>query len=136
MKKENTSNNHVQKRAGLIFICIILLAALCLIFLFFNGQKKGGHIAVIYQNGEIVKKIDLNTVTSSYDLRFENEQGDYNVVHVEQGSISITEASCSDKLCVHMGKITNSNLPITCLPNKLVIQIEDDTASEMDAVSY
>lgn len=136
MKNENYSNCRIQKRAAFIILCIILIAALCFLFLFFNGQKKSGHIAVIYQNGEMVDKIDLNTITLPYDLRFENKQGGYNVVHVEQGSISITEASCPDKLCIHVGKIKNSNLPITCLPNKLVVQIEDEGESGIDAVSY
>lgn len=136
MKNDNQTDNRIQKRASLIFVFVILLAIFCILFLFLNGQKKGGHVAVIYQNGEIVDTIDLNKVTKAYDLRFENEQGNYNIVHVEHGKISITEASCPDKLCIHAGKITNSSLPITCLPNKLVIQIENAETTELDAVSY
>lgn len=136
MKNENESKKQIQKRGVLVFIGIILIAVLCCIFLFLNGQKETGHIAVVYQNGKMVDKIDLNGVTTPYDLHFENERGDYNVVHVERGGVSIIAASCPDKLCMHVGKIKNSGLPITCLPNKLVVQIEADAEGGMDAVSY
>ena len=64
MKNENESKKQIQKRGVLVFIGIILIAVLCCIFLFLNGQKETGHIAVVYQNGKMVDKIDLNGVTT------------------------------------------------------------------------
>ena len=80
--------------------------------------------ADIYQNGELIQSIHLSTVTESYTMTiYDDEQKLYNQVEVRPGSIGIVSASCPDKLCVHQGFISNSLLPITCLPNRLVIQL-------------
>ncbi len=50
--------------------------------------------------------------------------GEYNDILVENGKIRIADASCPDKLCVNMGYISEPLMPITCLPNHLVIRIE------------
>ena len=53
------------------------------------------------------------------------------------GAICISEASCPDKICVGQGYISNSLVPITCLPHKLVIELRaDNAASDLDAISH
>jgi hypothetical protein len=56
--------------------------------------------------------------------------------------LAIVSASCPDQICVHQGFISTSLLPITCLPNRLVIRVReevsvpDDTAPVPDGVTY
>ena len=69
------------------------------------------------------------------------ENGCVNEIEVRPGSIAIISADCPDKLCVHQGFISDSRLPITCLPNRLVIQLRPvsdsaETVAAPDAVAY
>lgn len=83
----------------------------------------GSRIAQIVQDGQILQEIDLTRVESPYDLRIESPDGGYNLVHVEKGSICVSEADCPDRLCVKMGTITTDRFPVTCLPHRLVLRI-------------
>ena len=51
------------------------------------------------------------------------------------GSIGIITADCPDKLCVHQGFISDSRLPITCLPNRLVIQLRPENQEKIDSIT-
>ena len=50
----------------------------------------------------------------------------YNVIEVERGRIRVAEADCPDQVCVRQGWISNSVVPIACLPHRLVIQLDSD----------
>ena len=40
------------------------------------------------------------------------------------GAISVTAADCPDRVCLSQGRISQSGMPIACVPHRLVIQIE------------
>lgn len=130
----------VKNRAALVLaglIVIILLASVAG-FLFLNAGGRSGTVAEIYQDGKLIKTIHLDTVTEDYSFTVSGEDGVYNVVEVHHGEIGIIEASCPDGLCINMGFIHSSAMPVTCLPNKLVIKIvnESDSADAVDGVAY
>lgn len=101
------------------------------------STSESTYTACIYQEGKLIESIDLSTVTQSYQLTFEAEDGSYNTVEIRPGQIAVTEASCPDHICVNQGFIGNSMLPITCLPNKLVIQlVENSPGITPDAITY
>ncbi len=109
-----------------------------------NGSASAPMIAEIYQNGELLKSIPLRANTTS-EFTITGDNGCYNVITVKNNSIAITEANCPDKLCVHQGFISNSLLPITCLPNGVVIQVRERNSvngpetgpnNEIDAITY
>jgi hypothetical protein len=83
----------------------------------------GGTMADIYVDGELYRKVDLSAVAVPYDITVRSKYG-YNVVHVENGAISVVESDCPEQICVQQGAITDSRVPIVCLPHHLVIQIE------------
>ena len=105
---------------------IVLFSALVVLgggaFLLLRGADTGARTARISLDGEVYEEIDLNAVALPYDIRIETELG-YNIVHVEHGAISVSEADCPDQVCVHQGRITGSMVPIACLPHRLVIEI-------------
>ena len=107
----------IRKR-GLLIGCI--LAAFVLISTFFLWQQlslsEEGH-------GEIISEIDLTSVTEPYTIRIDGENDAYNIIEVRPGSIGVIEASCPDHICIQMGFIEDPFLPVTCLPNEVVIQI-------------
>ena len=55
-----------------------------------------------------------------------------NCVVIENGCAYMKSAACKDKLCMHMGKITDSSKKIICLPNKVIVEITKK--SEIDTV--
>ena len=122
-----------------LILAMILAASIAGILYAHYTASSGSLYANIYQDNTLIETIDLNAVTEVYQIRVEYGEDDYNVIEVRPGSIGIVEASCPDLLCENMGFIDNSLMPVTCLPNHLVIQITDeggDTDSTMDGVAY
>ncbi len=109
-----------------------------------NSKSSSNLIADIYQDGTLIKSIPLDEVKEDYTFAVTGDTGCENIIAVQPGSIGIQSASCPDKLCVKQGFISNTRLPITCLPNHLVIQLREEIdASEkndnevtVDIVTY
>ena len=62
------------------------------------------------------------------------EYGHYNRVEIKDGKVQMMEANCHNQLCVNQGAITTSNIPIVCLPNRVVVEIVDGE-EEVDVLS-
>lgn len=107
-----------------------------------NGTDSNKITAEIYQNGVLLYSIDLHAVEEPYTLTITGPNGGENEIAVEKDGIGMLSANCPDKLCVKQGYIHSSLLPITCLPNHLVIQIREEsktgsiTDSPADMITY
>lgn len=112
---------------GILGIC-----AVC-IFLFSHIRAVSPR-AEIYHNGSLVKVIDLSEITEPTEVILTFD-GNENIVLAEHNKISVTSASCPDKLCVKQGCIKNGLYPIVCLPNKIVIKIVNADDSAVDTIS-
>jgi len=113
---------------------ILLLISLSLCFAIYSLPSDAA-IANIYQNGEIIYSIDLDKVNEPYEITITGDNGETNTVYIKPGEIAIIQASCPDKLCVKAGYIHNNTLPITCLPNHVMIRIEQGS-SDIDGLAY
>ena len=82
----------------------------------------------LYHNGELLQTIRLDTLTAEYTFEVSGNTGSTNTICVRPGSSAIVSASCPDQICVHQGFISTSLLPITCLPNRLVIRVREEAA--------
>lgn len=140
-------NNHAVfktsygKNALLLTLLLLLIGigSFLWIWLFPADSTNDSLIADIYQNGELLQSIPLSTVTKPFTLTISNEGNAVNEIEVRPGSIGIVSANCPDKLCVHQGFISGSLLPITCLPNRLVIQIREEKSTNritVDTITY
>ena len=94
-------------------VAALCFAAICLI-----RFVPHGNIAVIYEDGKEVQRIDLSAVQDSYTIILPG-----NTILVEPGQISMMSANCPDKLCVKQGTI-HSVGRIVCLPNRIVIEMK------------
>lgn len=117
------------------FWIILFLAVLCvsLAAAVLMGTFSSGTVANVYKNGECIYSIDLSAVYEGYEFAVSDGGGE-NVISVENGRICVSAASCPDKTCVHQGWISSSAVPVVCLPNGLVIQIEKEPG-DIDAIS-
>ena len=102
----------------------IILGGLLTAWLIISNLKTSNTIANVYQDGKVVYSVDLSSVTEPYTYEVTGAHGERNLVFVEPGQISMKEASCPDQICVHTGTIDSGVLPITCLPNKVIVRIE------------
>lgn len=109
-----------MKRTKILIFIAVTVFILSLILCFWAIRPAQTNSVEIVQDGKILYRFDLNDA--------ENQQieisynGKVNVVLIENGKICITNANCPDNTCVHMGWLTSEDLPIVCLPNRLVIQ--------------
>ena len=85
------------------------------------------------QDGQVVGTYSLQQPRT---LRYESQDGGYNIVVIADGKVRVSEASCPDQVCVRTGPTDQTASPIACLPNRLVIQVIDNgTSSQLDGVS-
>jgi hypothetical protein len=130
----------VKSKAILVTALILVLFTTSVGVIFYrSSRRQSGAYAYIYQNDKLIRTVELKNVGKPYNITIETEDGGYNVLEVREGSIGIVEASCPDHLCKNMGFISNSLLPVTCLPNHLVIKVADTAGQKdtsMDAVVY
>ncbi len=135
--------NTLSKRACLLAGGLTALLAVCVSVLWLRqrgAQNAATYTAYIYQNGRLLHSISLDQVTETYRFTVDAAGGGYNIVEVSPTGISIAEADCPDQICVLQGRVSDSLLPITCLPHRLVIelnpQVPAPTGSSPDAIVY
>ena len=114
--------NAVKRTRFWVILIGILLAASLAASVLLAGRTQGG-TARVYQNGALLRTIDLNGVDEPYAFTVEDDRGGTNVVEVERGRIRVSQADCPDQVCVRQGWISTSAAPVVCLPHGLVIEI-------------
>ena len=77
----------------------------------------------IYVNDELKQELPLDEDTQ-YLINGQN--GGTNLLIIEDGKAYVKDATCPDKVCVQMGKISELTQIVVCIPNKVVIVIESD----------
>lgn len=126
--------------ALLIGAVLLLLSAVSLLCILLPKDREGSFTADIYQNGELIASIPLDQVQEPYRFTVTGDGGCVNEIEVRPGSIGIISADCPDKLCVHQGFLSDSRLPVTCLPNRLVILLrpskENGAEITPDIITY
>lgn len=122
----------------LTLLCMILFVGSTLLICYrYQQSRSTDFIAYIYQDGNLLYEIPLSNVTTPYTLVIEGENQCRNTIEIRSGAIGIISATCPDKICVNQGFIHRSFLPITCLPNHLVIELKkENTLNEPDIITY
>ena len=108
----------------------VLLAALAL---YFHTRGAGGRVAQIQVDGEVIRTVDLSSVTEEYTFTVETAHG-LNEIAVRPGGICVRSADCPDQVCVRRGWLTGGRMPVVCLPHGLVITLVSG-GQALDAVS-
>ena len=122
-------NKKIKKDAVLVLLCIIISAAVYFIINIY--VKKDGAYAVVKVDGEIIRSLELNKNTS---VIVHGYQGGSNTIVVDNGQVYMTDADCPDKLCERTGRISRTGESIVCLPHRVVVEIQGNTAERIDSV--
>ena len=114
----------MNRRTGILAGGLLLAVLACGGFLLWQrAHAQAGVTAEIYQNGELVETIRLDQVTEAYTILVEGEDGAENLVEAAPGRIRMKSADCPDQVCVHQGWISDSTVPIVCLPHQVIIEV-------------
>ena len=114
----------MNSRTGILAGGLLLAVLACAGFLLWQrAHAQVGVTAEIYQNGELVETIRLDQVTEAYTILVEGEDGAENLVEAAPGRIRMKSADCPDQVCVHQGWISDSTVPIVCLPHQVIIEV-------------
>lgn len=100
------------------FILILLLSTVIFIFyLFLNNQKP---YAYVYYENNLIKKIDLK----KDDIYKVNGYNGEVIIEVKDNKLRVKKENSSLHLCSKQGFV--NNIPIVCLPNKIVIDFNNN----------
>lgn len=123
-------------------IVIAAILALCLVFIgvwawWRNSRSEEERlIAVVRLDGRIVAAVDLNQVKESYTQTFTGSSGNSNTVEFAPGQVRVHDATCPDHICVSQGWADGTSLlPISCLPNSLIITVDTAEDLGLDSIS-
>ena len=111
--------------AGVFIISVIAVLAL-------RGAP-ADHVSV-YSDGALVRSVVLSNVDEPFTFVVESDAGT-NLIAVERGRICVADADCHDGSCVRQGWLSGGAAPVVCLPHRLVIQMEQSGAPDLDAVA-
>ena len=115
--------------AGLILI--ISLALNLYISSYANKNDMSGNYVVVYVDGDLFEKIPIS---DNGEHEIVTKYGT-NVIGIYDGRVGVTSADCKSWDCIKMGKISNVNEYICCLPHRLYIVIEGEDV-QYDTVAY
>lgn len=116
--KQNMESNKKKKNDWLL--AGILLGAAFLSFAVLRIASAPGEQVVVMVNDALYASLPLRQ-----DARLEiTGEGGTNWLVVENGEAWVSQADCSNQICVNTGKISQVGEVIVCLPHKVVITIE------------
>lgn len=120
-----------MKKMDVLLMIIVLLVAGGLYFSGILRPTKMGGEAVIFVNGQEYKRLPLNQDTTVVV----EANGHRNVVEIKDGYANMLDANCPDKLCVHQKEVHLEHETIVCLPNKVVVEIQNGKKNDVDSVA-
>lgn len=124
----NRRNLYQVSKYDFILAGIILIFSVSSLLSFKNFGSNNGEKAFIYENGKLIKEVNLSEekIINYADMEIE----------VKEGRIRVLKSDCPQKICVQTGWISKPSQTIICVPNKVLIEIVGISNAEYNAVSY
>lgn len=140
----------IKKPHILMSAILIIIAVFYLVLILREGRSRGGTVRII-SGGTLLRTYDMSVITDdiyitvvpasgsgdAYILEgIQRPDSSYNVVRISPEGVCVTDSDCQAGLCIHRGSISSPGIPIACLPNRLMITIDDTEESSTDAWTY
>ncbi len=131
------------KKGDIILLLVIVIAMFSAIFFGkenavslsnVNGIKVDniGITAIIKRNDKVIRKINLTRLDKREVI---NISGLHKVtIAAEKNRICFLESDCPDKVCVKTGWLSHPGDIAVCLPNKIIIKLEQNKNQNVDGV--
>lgn len=122
------------KKNDIVLIALILAVAVLFQFgiRIYQGTQTKEAVAVVKIGDTEYGRFLLS---ETHTERIELPDGSYNLLEIRDGSADVTEASCPDGICVNHRAISRRGESIVCLPNAVVVEIENGEEAVLDAVA-
>ena len=130
----------------------ILVLTVVISAVFILADKSGNDpLVTIHSCGEVVWTGRLNDITEEKILTIipaangehpivaegiDTSHEHFNVVRISPDGVCVTDSDCKNRICIHQGMTASGDLPIACLPNKLLITVSSDEGADADAYTY
>ena len=118
-------------KALLAFVVVLAVAVLAWFGL--GSLRPHNNLVVVCQTQDGFRRVDALDHNVTYTV--ESDRSDnttwYNVVSISSGTVDVTEANCSNQVCVDHDPISRAGEQIVCLPHGMVVEIvehEEDAA--------
>ncbi len=122
----------MMKRILVGFLMLVVAISAVAILLGGNDEPATVRITV---GGTTVNEIPLSSSTLPKTITVNGKDEGENTVVIEEGRVSISHANCPDQICVNQGWITDSTLPIVCLPHQVIVEIVGGESSGLDTAT-
>jgi Uncharacterized protein conserved in bacteria len=136
--REFIKSSHLKPWDGIIVVLLILVSFLPIVL--FSWQQTtvvaAETQAVLRVDGKEIRTFELYEGQKSYTFKYEDPDGDYNLIEVEGTRIRIKDANCGDLICVRRGWASKNGDTIVCLPHKLVIEVQALDGGDMGELDY
>lgn len=119
------------KKNDVVLAVALLVVALAVMLILKVTQEEGGTVVVKVQGEEYA----TYSLSEDRSVTIGEPGGEFNILEIKDGRVSMTEASCPDKLCVKHRSIHYNSESIVCLPNKTVVEIQDGEENHIDFIS-
>lgn len=117
---EPKQEHKLISHADILLIVGILILAVAGLFAWKKLETPGAYVDIMI-DGNSVKTLRLDQ-DASYEVK---QQAGVNTVVVQDGSVTVQDADCPDKICVKHRAINRTGETIICLPHKLVVEIKE-----------
>ncbi|KPU44223.1 hypothetical protein OXPF_23910 [Oxobacter pfennigii] len=121
----------------LIAFLVICIIGGYIVNRFINVESNKKNV-VIKVDDNVIKTLTVNEKTDNkiYDFQFKNNTG---YIELKDGKVRMLEMIkdiCPEGVCSDTGWISKKYETIVCLPNKIIIFIEQNKEGDVDAVAY
>lgn len=127
----------ISRRFGkndVIFLGILVVLIIVFLLIFYGGKRsETGNCVVVTVDGEAFGTYSLE---KDQTVEIKDAKGTVtNTLIIAEGCAKMEEADCPDRLCVKQRKISKNRENIVCLPNKVVVTVENGGDSGIDAIA-
>ena len=115
------------------FLIIGIVVILTIIFVYYDNNTSDDEDlnAIIIHNGNIIETLNMSNIE---DCEFSLDDIPNIKFEIKDNQIRFIESDCSDKVCVNEGFISKNGDFAACLPNNVVISIENLVDNDVDVV--
>ncbi|MBO6000079.1 MAG: NusG domain II-containing protein [Lachnospiraceae bacterium] len=117
---------------ALIIVCLIAGAVLSIRGTGGRDGRSAAGTLEVYVNGSLYGEYETRT---QRDILINAYNGTANTVHIDNGSITMSSASCRNQLCVKHAPIRYGGEEIICLPDRVVLRLSAPDKEGYDALS-
>lgn len=131
------------KRWDIIIVIGLMLVSFLPLGIFTYAQAAAGDAqlkAVVSADGDTMAEFVLADDNQVEEYVYIDEQGHENVIVREGLNVYMSEAHCTDQLCVRKGTVDSMGETIVCLPNHVMVEVEpvnedSDIENDVDIIS-